>query len=61
MEGDEEANYAYYALHKFRWKPTYFLETDPYEKAFIIAAIDVRVEQEKKEAAEAKSKSRRRR
>ena len=29
---------------------------DPYEQAFIIAAIDVKVEQEKKEAAKTKRK-----
>ena len=59
MEGDAEANYAYYALHKFRWKPSEFLALDPYEQAFVIAAIDVRVDKEKKEAAAAKRKARR--
>ena len=58
--GDEEANYAYYALHKFRWKPSEFLELDPYERAFVIAAIDIRVENEKKEADQAKRKAKRR-
>lgn len=29
---------------------------DPYEQAFIIAAIDIKIEQEKKEAAKAKRK-----
>ncbi len=57
MEGDGEANYAYYALHKFHWLPSVFLELDPYERAFVIAAIDVRVENEKKEAAKIKAKS----
>lgn len=60
MEGDEEANYAYYALHKFHWLPSFFLELDPYERAFIIAAIDVRIENEKKEAEQAKRKAKRR-
>ncbi|MBQ3551243.1 MAG: hypothetical protein IJA41_09740 [Clostridia bacterium] len=59
-EGDPEANYAYYALHKFRWKPSEFLAMDPYEQAFVIAAIDVRVEKEKQEAAAAKRKAKRR-
>ena len=59
MEGDEEANYAYYALHKFHWLPSVFLGLDPYERAFVIAAIDVRVENEKKEAEQAKRKSKR--
>ena len=57
MEGDPEANYAYYALHKFRWKPSEFLALDPYERAFVIAAIDIRVENEKKEADQAKRKA----
>jgi len=59
LGGDAEANYAYYALHKFRWKPHEFLSLDPYERAFVIAAIDIRVENEKKEAAAAKSKAKR--
>lgn len=29
---------------------------NPYEQAFIIAAIDIKIEQEKKEAAKAKRK-----
>ena len=60
MEGEAEANYAYYALHKFRWKPSVFLALDPYEQAFVIAAIDVRVEKEKQEALAAKRKAKRR-
>jgi len=60
LEGEAEANYAYYALHKFRWKPSEFLALDPYEQAFVVAAIDVRVDKEKKEAAAAKRKSSRR-
>ena len=31
---------------------------DPYTQAFVIAAIDIRIEQEKKEAAKAKRGSR---
>lgn len=53
MEGDLEANYAYYALHKFHWKPSEFLALDAYERAFVEAAIDIRVEKEKKEADQA--------
>ena len=60
MEGEVEANLAYYALHKFHWKPSEFLALDPLEQAFVIAAIDVRVDKEKKEAAEVKRKSSRR-
>lgn len=54
-----EANYAYYALHKFHWLPSDFLNLDPYERAFIIAAIDVRIDNEKKEANQLKRKTRR--
>ncbi|MBP3448370.1 MAG: hypothetical protein J6K51_05065 [Clostridia bacterium] len=60
MEGEAEANYAYYALHKFRWKPSEFLALDPYEQAFVVAAIDVRIDKEKKEAAAAKRKANKR-
>lgn len=60
MEGDAEANYAYYTLHKFHWKPHDFLALDPYEMAFVIAAIDVKVDNDKKEAAKIKAKSRKR-
>lgn len=60
MEGDEDANYAYYALHKFHWKPADFLDLNPYERAFIKAAIDIRIENEKKEADEQKRKAKRR-
>lgn len=49
-----EANYAYYCLHKFKLLPHDFLALDPYERAFIIASIDIRVESEKKEAQKAK-------
>ena len=49
---DPEANYVYYCLHKFKWPPNVFLDMDPYTQAFIIAAIDIKVE--KKEAAKAK-------
>ena len=52
------ANYAYYALHKFHWEPQRFLALDPYERAFVVAAIDIKLEQEKKEASAIKRKSR---
>lgn len=60
MEGDLASNYAYYALHKFHWKPSEFLALDSYERAFVEAAIDIRIEKEKKEADQAarKAKSR---
>lgn len=51
-----EANYAYYCLHKLRLLPHDFLALDPYERAFVIAAIDVRVESEQKEQRKLKRK-----
>ena len=56
LEGDPEANYAYYCLHKFRWPPDVFLNMDPYTQAFVIAAIDIKVKKDKEEAAKAKRK-----
>ncbi len=50
------ANYAYYCLHKFNMPPSVFMEFDDYEKAFIIAAIDKKIESEKKEMAKMKKK-----
>ena len=53
------ANYAFYCLHKLKITPRQFEEMDMYEKAFIIASIDIRVESEKKEAKKTKGKRRR--
>lgn len=53
------ANYAFYCLHKLKITPRQFEEMDRYEKAFIIASIDIRVESEKKEAKKTKGKRRR--
>jgi len=36
-------------LHKFHWLPSVFLNLDNQEKAFVIAAIDIRVKEEEKE------------
>lgn len=36
--------------------PSEFIELEPNEKAFIIAAIDIRVEEEKKEAKKIKGR-----
>lgn len=51
---------AYYCLHNLNMLPSQFLSLDRYEKAFVIAAIDVKVEAEKKKEKELKSKSKRR-
>lgn len=52
------ANFAYYCLHKLRITPRQFEEMDTQEKAFIIACIQIRNENEMKEAKKAKSKRR---
>lgn len=50
------ANYAYYCLHKLRITPRQFDEMDEYEKAFIIAAIDIKVKNDKEQEKKAKRK-----
>ena len=47
---------AYYALHKLRILPGTLMSLSREERAFIYAAIDIRVEAEKKEAAKMKKK-----
>ena len=37
--------------------PSQFVGLDPYEKAFVIASIDLRIENEKKQAKAAKKKA----
>lgn len=59
MEGDIEANYAYYALHKLKILPSAFIAMSEEEKAFIMAAIDVYVEEDKKRIKEAERKAKR--
>ena len=43
------AGYAHYCLHEFNWTPSFFIELDENEKAFVIASIDVKVEKEMEE------------
>lgn len=50
------ANYAYYCLHKLRITPRQFDEMDLREKAFIIASINIKMEEDKKEQRKAKRK-----
>ncbi len=50
-----EANIAYYCLHKLHKWPHEFLNLDRYEKAFVIAAVDMKLEHDKKEAQKAKA------
>lgn len=54
-----EANIAYYCLHKFHKWPHEFLALNRYERAFIIAAVEIKIENDKKEAKKAKIKRRR--
>ena len=61
MEGDGETWYAYYALNKFHWEPSRFANLPIKEKALVIAMIDERISQEKKDAAKVKRKGGRRR
>lgn len=54
-----EANVAYYCLHKLHKWPHEFLELDRYERAFVIAAVTIKLENDKKEAKKAKSRKKR--
>ncbi|MDE6916307.1 MAG: hypothetical protein K2P39_05860 [Lachnospiraceae bacterium] len=60
-EGDGEANFAYYALHKLHILPSVFEEMEEQEKAFVIAAIKIKVENDKKEKKKMENKARRKR
>ena len=46
------ANFAFYALHKLRIKPSEFSEMDDYEKAFVIASIQIKCDEDAKQAKE---------
>ena len=54
------ASYAYYCLHKFNMLPSQFLALDQKEQAFIIAAIDIKAEERKKELEAVKSQTNKR-
>ena len=56
-----EYNYAYYCLHKLKIRPSEFAEMDIYEKAFIMACIDIKIKKEKEAEKEAKRKTGRKR
>ncbi len=53
-----EANVAYYCLHKLHRWPHEFLALDIQERAYVVAAIDMKLEKDKKEAQKLKSKKR---
>ncbi|MBQ9737914.1 MAG: hypothetical protein IJV75_00155 [Alphaproteobacteria bacterium] len=60
-EGDTEANVAYYCLHKLRITPRQWEAMDRYEQAFIIAAIQVKIENDKQQEKKAKANKKRKR
>ena len=51
------ANFAFYALMKLRIKPSEFLEMDEYEKAFVIASIQIRCEEDAKQVKDMEKQS----
>ncbi len=51
-----DANIAYYALHELKILPGQYMNLPREEKAYIIAAIQIRVEKEKREMARMKHK-----
>ena len=53
------SNYAYYCLHKLKITPRQFDEMDKYEKAFVIASIQLKAEADKEEQKKLKSKRKR--
>lgn len=59
--GDYESNIAYYCLHKFNKFPSEYDNLPINEKAFVIAAIQIKLENDKKKEKEAAKKARRRR
>lgn len=48
--GDMEANIAYYCLHKLHKWPHEFLELDIQERAYVVAAVEMKLEKDRKEA-----------
>lgn len=54
--GDLEANIAYYCLHKLHKWPHEFLELPRNERAVVIAAVQMKLKNDRKEAARARRK-----
>lgn len=54
-----EANVAYYCLHKLHRWPHEFLGLSRYEKAYVMAAVEIKLDHDKKEAQRAKNKGKR--
>ena len=53
-EEDREAGVAYWCLHKFHWPPGRYLALDPFERAFVRAAIGLYAEAEQRETEKAR-------
>lgn len=49
-----EANIAYYCLHKLHKWPHEFLELDRQEQVYVAAAIEMKLENDRKEARKAR-------
>lgn len=49
MPADPWANVAYYCLHKFHWPPSYFWSLPWKDRAFIMAAVEIRSKRENDE------------
>ena len=58
-EGDGEAQICYYCLHELHMTPSQFYAMPRKERAFVIAACEIRVEREKKKQKELERKQRR--
>lgn len=61
MENDSDSFIAYYALHKFHWKPTMLLNMTREEKAFILASIQIKAEKDEEANKKLKAQKPRRR
>lgn len=55
------AGYAHYCLHEFHWTPSFFMDLDENERAFIIGSIDVKVEKEMEEKKKLERQAKKRR
>ena len=55
-----EANIAYYCLHKFHKWPHEFMMLDRFEKAVVIAAVNIKLDHDKNETKKANAKRRKR-
>lgn len=51
---------AYYCLHKFHWPPSYYLSLPEKEKAFLIAAIQMKVKSDEEQRREAERNAKKR-